>query len=181
VRPGLFHSFVYPDWTPLPEMARYGQALHTVDHILAAAEALAGAPDPKTRQILGSLVDTMLRFAWDDERGGFHFGGPSFGRAYVEDMVLFIPNKYWWAQAAGLKALLSMAQLFPNGSPYAEYFVRQWSYVKKYIVDPRHGGWMRAGLDTNPRARKLPKGSPWKDASHEVEALLDCLRALDSA
>jgi len=30
-----------------------------------------------------------------------------------------------------------------------------------------------------PEARKRPKASAWKDASHEVEALLDCLRLLN--
>jgi len=58
--------------------------------------------------------------------------------------------------------------------------VKEWSYMKKYVIDAAHGGWMRSGLDTNPKARKLPKASEWKDSSHEVEALLDCLLILDA-
>jgi mannose/cellobiose epimerase-like protein (N-acyl-D-glucosamine 2-epimerase family) len=53
-----------------------------------------------------------------------------------------------------------------------------WQYIKDYIRDLRYGGWFAAGLDTNPEARKQPKASTWKDCSHEVEALVDCLSLL---
>jgi mannobiose 2-epimerase len=180
VRPGLMHQYMHPDWAPLPEIARYGQILHSVDHLLAASDALGEGPEAKTRQVARSIVDTMLRFAWDERKGGFSFAGPSFGPAHLEDIILYFRGKYWWVQTAGLKALLSVARLFPDG-PYGEYFVRQWNYVKDYVIDSRHGGWMRAGLDTNPDARKQPKASQWKDASHEVEALLDSLEVLDAS
>jgi len=29
VAPGVMHMFVHPDWTPVPDVARYGQTLHT--------------------------------------------------------------------------------------------------------------------------------------------------------
>jgi mannobiose 2-epimerase len=71
-----------------------------------------------------------------------------------------------------------MARLDPaGGSAYEAHFERLWDYVKKYVIDARHGGWLPNGLDTNPEASKRPKASMWKDASHEVEALLECLPA----
>jgi mannose/cellobiose epimerase-like protein (N-acyl-D-glucosamine 2-epimerase family) len=63
---------------------------------------------------------------------------------------------------------------------YATHFLRLWDYVKKYVIDAKHGGWLAVGLDTNPKGRKRPKATMWKDSSHEVEALLDCLLLLDS-
>src|SRR6202034_2575711 len=83
-------------------------------------------------------------------------------------------------KADGLRALLAMARLHPHDPiDYASHFERLWHYVKGYLIDARRGGWLSAGLDTNPEARKRPKASAWKDASHEVEALLDCLGMLN--
>ena len=90
-------------------------------------------------------------------------------------------DKAWWVQADGLKALLAMARLRPGSQMnYEAHFLRLWDYVKTKVIDAKRGGWLAAGLDTNPDARKLAKATMWKDSSHEVEALLDCSSLLDS-
>jgi mannobiose 2-epimerase len=181
VPPGLMHMYAQPDWTPLPDFVRYGQIIHSSNHLWLASEALAGAADRVTARVSKSMVDTMLRVAWDAEKGGFHFAGSTFGPINFEGTVLFVRNKSWWPQAEGMKALLAMARLYPDEADfYLERFVRQWGYVKRYLIDAKHGGWFSTGLDTNPEAAKEPKATMWKDASHETRALLACLRLLDS-
>jgi cellobiose epimerase len=181
VAPGVMHMFAHPDWTPAPDFVRYGQVVRSAHHLLSASQALGAAVDPTTQRIAKSMVDTMLRIAWDREKGGFHLAGSSFGPAYFGDTVVFARNKVWWPQADGLKLLLATARLHPrDAADYEANFLRLWEYVKRYVIDARHGGWFPAGLDTNPQARKQPKASAWKDASHEVEGLLDSLRLLDS-
>jgi mannobiose 2-epimerase len=180
VAPGVMHMYAHPDWTPVPDLARYGQILRSANILVRASDVLAGAVDPLTKRVATSMVDTMLRIAWD-RAGGFYCAGSSFGPANVEDFQIFARQKIWWIQADGMKALLTMARLQPAGA--AEYlfrFVRLWDYVKRCLVDAKYGGWFGAGLDTNPNPRKQPKANPWKDSSHEVEALLDCLLMLDS-
>ena len=128
-----------------------------------------------------SIVDTMLRVAWNTNRGGFHLAGSSFGPAHIESTVLFEKNKLWWVQADGLKALLTMARLRPRSHvDYEAYFLRLWDYIKTYVIDAHRGGWLAVGFDTNPDERKLAKATMWKDSSHEVEALLDCSWLLGS-
>ena len=181
VAPGLMHMYANPDWTPLPDVVRYGQILRTAIILLSASESLFGTLDSMTERIAKSMVDTMLRIAWDRDQGGFHLAGSSFGPLRLEDTVVFVRDKVWWAQADGLRALLAMARLHPDDRiDYASHFVRLWQYVKKYVIDAKRGGWLSAGLDTNPEARKRPKATVWKDASHEIEALLDSLRMLNS-
>jgi mannose/cellobiose epimerase-like protein (N-acyl-D-glucosamine 2-epimerase family) len=122
------------------------------------------------------MVDTLLRIAWDSRRGGFHLAGSSLGPAHIEDIVVFVPYKCWWLQADGLKVLLAMARRHPaDAARYLEHFARLWDYIKACVIDARHGGWRSAGLDTTPEARRRPKATMWKDASHEVDALLDAL------
>jgi mannobiose 2-epimerase len=180
VAPGVMHMYTHPDWTLLPDLARYGQILRSANHLVGASDVLAGAEDSLTKRVAKSMVDTMLRIAWD-RAGGFYCAGSSFGPANVEDFTIFVRQKVWWIQADGMKALLTMARLQPAGAAeYIIHFVRLWEYVKKCLIDAKYGGWFVAGLDTNPNARKQPKANSWKDSSHEVEALLDSLLMLDS-
>ena len=180
VAPGLMHMFANPDWTPLPDLVRYGQILRSAIILLAASESLFGTLDATTGSTAKSMGDTMLRISWDRDQGGFHLAGSSLGPVRLEDTVVFVRDKVWWAQADGLRALLAMAGLHPDDQiDYASHFERLWHYAKSYLIDAKRGGWLSAGLDTNPEARKRPKASAWKDASHEVEALLDCLRLLN--
>jgi|SRR2546426_356708 len=181
VAPGVMHMYAHPDWTPLPDFVRYGQILRSAHHLLSASEALAGAVDPMTERVARCMVDTMLRIAWDPDKGGFHLAGSSFGPTCIDDTVVFVRNKCWWPQAEGMKVLLAMARLHPaDATEYAAHFERLWEYVKKYVIDAKHGGWLPAGLDTNAEATKRPKATKWKDCSHETEALLESLQMLDS-
>jgi mannose/cellobiose epimerase-like protein (N-acyl-D-glucosamine 2-epimerase family) len=144
--------------------------------MLPAADALANTVDRDTARVAKSMLDTMLRVAWDAEKGGFFLAGSSFGPAYVEDAVFFVRTKCWWAQAEGMRLLVAIARLHPGDAvTYEAPFARLWEYVKRYVIDAKRGGWLAAGLDTNPAARKQPKATRWKDCSHEVEGLLECL------
>jgi mannobiose 2-epimerase len=179
VAPGVMHMYAHPDWTPLPDFVRYGQVLHSASFLISASKALFGTVDPVTKKVARAMIDAMLRVAWDSERGGFHFAGSSFGPEAIGGVVIFVKDKQWWIQADGMKALLAMAALLKDDT-YTAHFLHLWEYVKKYLIDVKHGGWFVAGLDTNPEARKGPKATMWKDCSHEVEALLDCNLLLDS-
>ena len=80
-----------------------------------------------------------------------------------------------------MTVLLDVAQLYPEDPlDYASYALRQWGYIKKYLVDPAHGGWYFRGVDVSPQAKRMPKASMWKDASHETEAMLDSLKLLNA-
>jgi mannobiose 2-epimerase len=177
VAPGVMHMYAHPDWAPLPDIVRYGHILRGANLLLAGSTALTGAVEPTTAAVAKSMVDSMLRVAWDSGRGGFHSAGGSFAPPDIEGIKVFVRTKAWWPQAEGLRALLAMAQMYPaDPVDYRTYFVRLWEYVGKYLIDTRHGGWFQAGIDENPEARKGPKAFPWKDCSHETEALLDCLQ-----
>ena len=79
------------------------------------------------------------------------------------------------------KALLATARLHPaDAAGYTATFLTLWEYVKRYVIDARHGGWLSSGTDTTPQARRQPKASMWKDCSHEIEGLLDSLPMLDA-
>jgi len=143
---------------------------------------LGGELELRCRQVARCLVDSALRAGWDAKQGGFHLAGSGFGPVYIEDTVVYVRDKCWWPQAEGLRALLAIARLHTGeAAEYESRFQQLWSYVKRHVIDEKHGGWRHEGLDTNPEAAKRPKATMWKDSSHEIEALVDCLALLDGA
>jgi len=175
VPPGAMHMYAHPDWTPLPEPVRYGQVLRSANILVLAAHALGDASED-TNLVAKSMVDATIGAAWDRHNGGFNLAGSAFGPIPVEDTAIYVENKRWWPQAEGLAALALMARLYPaEREEYSAYLEQLWEYVKRHLIDTRHGGWFATGLDTNRHARKWPKASMWKDASHEIETLLVCI------
>jgi mannobiose 2-epimerase len=180
VAPGVIHYYTHPDWTPVPDFVRYGQVLRSANLLISASEALHGSVDPTTEDIVRSMVDTMLRVAWDPEKGRFYLAGSSFGATSTDDALIFVNDKRWWPQAEGMIALLTMARSFPDTPIYLTNFVRLWEYIKTYMIDAAHGGWLASGLDTKPEGSDEPKATMWKDASHEVVALLKSISLVDA-
>src|SRR5262249_26527334 len=109
VAPGVMHNYAHADWVPMPDLVRYGQVLRSASHLLSASQALSGAADPRTADVAASMVDTMLRIAWDSDKGGFHFAGSSFGPTKIEGTSILVRSKASWVQADGMKAMLTMA------------------------------------------------------------------------
>jgi cellobiose epimerase len=180
VPPGALHMYFQPDWTPIPDVTRYSQTVHGANILAKASSRLGFGDDPKTQAVIKSVVDTLLKYAWDNAKGGFFSAGPTFGPAYLDRVQVFVPTKVWWGQAEGLRALLRMAMLYPDDkSDYLRRFEELWAYIKKYVIDSRHGGWRWIALDC-PGFSKLPKAELWKDLSHEVDSLVYCMQLLKS-
>lgn len=168
VAPGAMHLYFHPDWTPIPDHDSYGHDVETGFLLLEAAEALGTGSDSRTRAVARSLVDHAMEFGWDEKNGGFWYGGPTFGGEP------FHADKAWWVQAEGLNALLLMAREFPEDrARYETRFRALWEYVKREMIDARHGGWHPSALDTG-KGKKQSKASPWKAAYHDSRALMHC-------
>lgn len=181
VAPGAVHTYFHPDWTPVPEFARYASGLHAANKLARSLRNPCFAADSRARQVIDSLIDNILRHGWDKARGGFFYGGSTFGRTYMEDFAVHLAGKYWWTQAEGLTALLRMALSYPgHDADYMGRFTELWAYINHYVVDSRYGGWLWVARDSQKFGRRPPKATMWKDASHEVHALLDCMQLLES-
>jgi cellobiose epimerase len=180
VPPGALHMHFLPEWIPVPDVTRYGQTVHAANILAKAAFRLGFDSDPKTQDVIKSIVDMLLRYAWDDVNGGFFCAGSTFGPACFDHVQVFVPSKIWWHQAEGLSALLRMAMLYPHDkTDYLRRFEQLWAYIKKYVIDSRWGGWMWMGRDCAGFS-KVPKAELWKDLSHEADSLSYCIQSLKS-
>src|SRR6185295_7933544 len=112
---------------------------------------------------------------------GFRFAGPAGGETWLEGSDMRISRRSWWVQLEALRALAS-----PVGAPAR--FAREWAFFRDHMLDRQFGGvfptcpadlrfWRRPyGRARN--AWDLRKGHEWKDASHETDALLECVARL---
>jgi cellobiose epimerase len=184
---GALHCFCQADWTPVPRIVRYGYQFQAA-HRLLAAGGLTGNPQGTARMAY-RLVDNALQHSWDRAVGGFRYAASEALPPALEGYSVSWFAKQWWVQAEALKTLLLVSRLEPANADYRGHFEAQWAYIRRHIIDERHGGTYSMGLDILPAwrrrlgARLAPasatrKGSVWKDGSHEGLALLFCLRAL---
>jgi mannobiose 2-epimerase len=187
---GYLQLFFLPDWSPVSfkeSSAEVRERNFGLDHVsvghdyetaflmLEASHVLGIENDKRTLTVARKLLDHALMSGWDNELGGFYEGGYYFKG---EDRCTIIqPTKNWWAQAEALNVLLLFSRIFPE-SAYETYFMREWEYVNKYIIDREKGDWFEGGLDKQPQFRNGPKSHIWKCTYHTTRALTNCITML---
>ncbi|RPI04983.1 MAG: N-acylglucosamine 2-epimerase [Ignavibacteriae bacterium] len=195
-REGSLRLFFHRDWSPVsfrncPEEEResnygldhvsFGHNVETAFLMLEASYALGLENDQRTLTVAKKMLDHALLNGFDEERGGFYDGGYYFKGQ--KKCAIIKESKTWWSQAEGLNALILFAHLYPHEEKYAEYFRRQWAYVKEYVIDPEQGDWFEGGFDKEPHFRTGLKSHIWKCTYHTCRALMNCISLLreDSA
>jgi mannobiose 2-epimerase len=188
---GYMTLFFERDWTPVSlrdssaavrqdnwyfDHVSFGHDIETAYLMLEASDVLGREADARTLAIAKKMVDHSLANGWDEENGGFYDAG--YYSNDSDSITIINDVKTWWVQAEGLNALLLMAKLFPQEEKYKKAFIKQWSYVKEYLIDHEHGGWYAEGLDKSPGQRQAVKASEWKVNYHNTRALLNCINML---
>ena len=166
VEPGAMNLYFIPDWKPVPDHDSYGHDVETTYLMQEAADALGKGEDDHTRKTGRMLVDHALAYGWDPVNGGLFHSGAFFGKP--DDLL-----KEWWVEMESLNALLLMHQLYgATTDVYWNAFQKQWSYIRRFQVDPEFGGeYNLIKPDGHPVSPN--KGSMWKGAYHDGRALLN--------
>ncbi len=188
---GHMNLFFHNDWTPLsfrdaPKEIReknyrldhvsFGHDYETGFLMLEASRVLGMEDDTATLSTAKRMVDHAVENGWDKENGGFFDAGYYF--AGESKCTIIQATKNWWAQAEALNVLLLMSRIFPESKIYPEYFVRQWQYVDRFLLDHEHGDWFEGGLDKEPQFKTGPKGHIWKCNYHTGRAMMNCMKML---
>jgi mannobiose 2-epimerase len=154
----------------------FGHDYETAFLMLEASYALGIKNDFETITIAKRMLDHAIVNGWDNENGGF------FDRAYYfpneHQCTIIQSTKNWWAQAEALNILLIMSKIFPGNRIYHDYFLKQWDYIKRYLLDYENGDWFEGGLDQEPHLKNGGKGHIWKAAYHTSRALMNCIYLL---
>lgn len=188
---GYLQLFFHNDWTPVtfrnssPEEREsnfgldhvsFGHDYETAFLMLEASHALGLNGDRRTLTVAKKMLDHAMEYGWDEKVGGFYDGGYYFKGD--KHCTIIRETKNWWAQAEGLNALLLFAKIFPNEPRYYKYFLRQWEYIKSFVIDTEGGDWFEGGIDKEPHFRTGPKSHMWKCTYHTSRALMNCCTIL---
>jgi mannobiose 2-epimerase len=175
VEPGALNLYLTRDWHAVPAHDSFGHDIETAYLLVEAAEALGIPDDPRTWHKARRLVDHALDWGWDEEHGGYYDKGESFaGRA-------FDTTKVWWTEAEGLNALLVLNRKFGGETDrFRRAFEKQWDFIRRHMIDPRHGGWFGETLADGTLKGDGAKATPWKANYHTSRALMNVARLLEA-
>jgi mannobiose 2-epimerase len=145
--------------------------------MLEASYTLGIENDIKTLTVAKRMLDHAIENGWDKNTAGFFDEG-----YYFEEngkCKIIKDTKVWWAQAEGLNALLLFSKIFPKEKKYYRLFLKQWDYIKKYLIDSINGDWYWGSLEKEPFYVNEPKSTIWKCTYHTGRALMNCIKMLD--
>lgn len=188
---GYLQLFFHPDWKPVSfrnasekertenyvlDHVSFGHDYETAFLMLEASYALGIENDTKTLKTAKKMLDHALKYGFDESVGGFYDAGYYFKNE--KDCTIIKDTKNWWAQAEGLNALLLFSNIFPDEKKYFDYFLKEWNYIKTYVLDNENGDWFEGGLDKEPHFKTGPKSHIWKCTYHTSRALMNCITML---
>jgi len=182
--------FMQRDWTPISyrdsadevrkvnfsmDHVSFGHDVETAYLMLEASQALGSGYD-ETLETAKKMVDHSIDNGWDNLNGGLYNEGYYFKGS--DTLIVIDKSKVWWVQAEALNSLLLFSKLFPEEEKYYNAFLKQWEYMKTWLIDHEYGGWYYNGLDNNPDSKKINKTSDWKVNYHESRSLMNCIEML---
>ena len=95
---------------------------------------------------------------------------------YNPESKLLVAEKHWWVQAELWIGFVNAYQL-TNDKKYLEIFLKNWSFVKEFIIDKKNGEWFW-GVDKNYEKIQKDKAGFWKCPYHNGRACLEILKRL---
>lgn len=177
---GAIHYIAHVDWVPVPTLVRYGYLVQQTPR-LAGAAAIVG--DVQAGLALARrLTGHVLERGWDDRRSAIVVAGTGAEPDRLGRRSLRVPDVEWWTQAEALRALVFLAVNDPSSERWRTYLERMLGGIERGLLDRRHGGWHYRPVRDVAWRRRLrgepPKGTDWKDASHEADVYLAAIRML---
>ncbi len=181
---GRTHFAFEPDWTLVPGPEQYGYNFQECHRLFDAAPLFPNLPlAERARAVLVHGLKAGHR------RGGGYAFEESSGSKSVARRARYGPGRRaWWVQFEVLRCLARFALSGDSQrATFERLLLRHWRFVESSHFDARYGGvWGTATADLVPwdrpfsplAGRYLKKGDPWKDASHDTDSLLECIRLL---
>lgn len=181
---GEVHHTFHNDWTPQPCVERFGYGVLSA-HRLLDVGTVNGLEALGKRGT--AILAHTLRAAGRPE-GGLRFAGPPGVPVVLQGTDLRVQRRSWWVQ---LEALRALAMAWNRESAAADAYwptlQKLWAFTRDEMIDHRYGGfyeWCPRDMSLKSKwvgrggGWALRKGHSWKDASHDVDCLLRCIREL---
>ncbi|ADU28564.1 AGE family epimerase/isomerase [Evansella cellulosilytica] len=86
-------------------------------------------------------------------------------------------TRVWWVQAESLVGFLNAYEL-SGEERYLKHFHNSWEYIKKYVIDDKHGEWYWELDQDNNVNKEKPIVEPWKGPYHNSRACMEAVERI---
>ena len=164
--------FFSEDWKPKTTEVSYGHDIESTWLVWEAAEMLGDAKllDQIRPKIL-AMVDKFIADGFDTKTNSTWY--EYFPKTGKRDT-----DRHWWVQIEAVEGLAN-AYNMTGKEEYRTLALKQWDYIKQYLVDNIHGEWYwRIDNDGFPIDSE-PKMGQWKCPYHNGRGLMHMIKEMD--
>jgi len=153
--------------SPPPDAVPFGYNVELA-WLMNKATTILRKPDGFYLNLTKKLVDYVLKYGFDNERGGIYYDG-------THDGIVLRYDKEFWQNAELLIALLDMYEQ-TGLKKYIEAFFITWDFCKNFFINKNTGEWNQ--LVTKEGAVLIDELIVWRSAYHTSRSMMECIDRL---
>lgn len=150
-------------WEPQSTVISYGHDIETSWLLQDAAEVLADGP----------LLERVKKNTVEMAQAAIAGIATDGSLQYEDDNT----EKHWWVQAEAMVGFFNAWQL-SGEDKYLQLSLRNWEFVKKYIIDKKKGEWFWGVTDALEVMPGQDKAGFWKCPYHNSRACLELIHRI---
>ncbi|MHC0448165.1 AGE family epimerase/isomerase [Flavobacterium sp. 3-218] len=165
---GHLRLFFDENWKEKPDVISYGHDIEAAWLLLQCAE-ISG-----NEKLISKYKKHAIQIAEVTKEGLDTDGGLWY--EYDPEKKELIAEKHWWPQAEALIGFYNAYQL-TGKEEYLDIVLKNWSFIKKHILDKKNGEWFWGVYDDYYTIKK-DKAGFWKCPYHNGRACLELINRI---
>jgi mannobiose 2-epimerase len=165
---GHLHLFFDENWIEKPDVISYGHDIEAAWLLLQCAEIA------EDETLIANYTKHAIQMA-DATKEGLDFDGGLWYEFDPEKDEL-VAEKHWWVQAEALIGFYNAYQL-TGDEKYLDIVLKNWDFIKKYILDEQNGEWFW-GINRDYSLIEKDKAGFWKCPYHNSRACLELIHRI---
>jgi mannobiose 2-epimerase len=168
---GHLRLFFDENWIEKPDVISYGHDIEAAWLLLQCAEISGDT----------ALIASYKKYAILLTDATFDGIDPVDGGLWYElepDDNKLVAEKHWWPQAELMIGFYNAYQL-TNNQKYLDVVLKNWEFVKRYILDKKNGEWIW-GINKDYSKIQKDKAGFWKCPYHNSRACIELIRRIKS-
>ncbi|MDP5199582.1 AGE family epimerase/isomerase [Flavobacterium sp. DG2-3] len=165
---GHLRLFFDENWKEKPDVISYGHDIEAAWLLQQCAE-ISG-----NEKLIAKYKKHAIQIAEATKKGLDSDGGLWY--EYDPETKELIAEKHWWPQAEALIGFYNAYQL-TGKEEYLDIVLKNWSFIKKHILDKKNGEWFWGVYDDYYTIKK-DKAGFWKCPYHNGRACLELINRI---
>lgn len=162
---GHLRLFFNEEWIEKPDVISYGHDIEAAWLLLQCAEI------SEDKTLIANYKKHAIQMAEVTQEGLDTDGGLWYELDPKNNEL--IAEKHWWVQAEALIGFYNAYQLTGN-EKYLDLVLKNWDFIKKYILDQKNGEWFW-GVNGDYSLIEKDKAGFWKCPYHNSRACLELI------